>query len=214
MRIPQWKLLGTASFLFVSALALQYCTQAPAPTPTPAPAPAAATPASDMMAVVSVRELMTNIIDPLSDNIFDAVGSDVTAKGVVETKPTTEEDWAKVMQGAIVLAEASNLLKIPRKIAPADDYVAKNPGELPPAEIEAAIDKNRGAWNAYSNAMRDQALKVVDIVKARDTEKLLAAGSDIDKTCESCHLAFWYPGDREAVLKDRASRTFKEQVTK
>lgn len=212
MRIPQWKLLGTASFLFVSALALQYCTQAPAPAP--APAPAAATPGSDMMAVVSVRELMTNIVDPLSDNIFDAVGSDVTAKGVVETKPTTDDDWAKVMQGAIVLAEASNLLKIPRKIAPADDYVAKNPGEMPPAEIEAAIDKNRGAWNAYSNAMRDQALKVVDIVKARDTEKLLAAGSDIDKACESCHLAFWYPGDREAVLKDRASRTFKEQVTK
>jgi hypothetical protein len=118
------------------------------------------------------------------------------------------------MQGAVVLAESSNLLKIPRPIAPADDYVSKNPGELPPAEIEASIDKNRGAWNAYANAMRDEALKVVDIVKAKDADRLLQAGTDIDRACESCHLAFWYPGDRAAVLKDRSSTTFTGPVKK
>lgn len=204
------RLIGGAVLLFASALALQYCTQAPAPVPAAVPAAAG----SEMTAVVSVRELMTNIIDPLSDNIFDAVGSDVTAKGVVETKPTTEEDWAKVRQGAIVLAEGSNLLKIPRKAAPAHDYVAKNPGELPPAEIDAAIEKNRGAWNAYANALRVEALKVIDIVDAKDTDKLVQAGSDIDRACESCHLAFWYPGDREAVLKDRNSKAFTEPIKK
>ena len=62
--------------------------------------------------------------------------------------------------------------------------------------------------------MRDEALKVVDIVKARDTDRLLQVGSDIDRACESCHLAFWYPGDREAVLKDRNSTTFKVPAKK
>lgn len=200
-------LIGGSVLLFASALALQSCTRTPAPAPAPEPEP-------ELTAVVSVRELMTNLIDPLSDNIFDAVGSDVTAKGVVETKPTTDEDWAKVRQGAIVLAEGSNLLKLPRKIAPANDYVSKNPGELSPAEIEASIEKNRAAWNAYANALRTEALKVIDIVDKKDTDGLLRAGSDIDRTCESCHLAFWYPGDREAVLKDRNSRTFKEPVQK
>lgn len=206
-------LIGGAILLFTGALAFQSCNRAPASEP--AATPAAASPsAGEMKAVVSVRELMQNIVDPLSDNVFDAVGSDVTAKGIVDTKPTTDEDWAKVMQGAVVLAESSNLLKIPRPVAPADDYVSKNPGEMPPAEIEASIEKNRGAWNAYANAMRDQALKVVDIVKARDADKLLQAGTDIDRACEGCHLTFWYPGDRDAVLKDRSSRAYTEPAKK
>ena len=201
--------IGGAILLFLGALALHSCTQAPAPAPEPAAAPG-----SEMTAVVSVRELMTNLIDPLSDNIFDAVGSDITAKGVVETKPTTDEDWDKIRQGAIVLAEGSNLLKLPRKAAPAHDYVAKNPGELPPAEIDAAIEKNRAAWNAYANGLRTEALKVIDIVDKKDVDGILKAGSDIDRACESCHIAFWYPGEKELVEKARSSKAFTEPVKK
>ncbi|MBM3820725.1 MAG: hypothetical protein FJW14_17160 [Acidimicrobiia bacterium] len=208
----QSRFLAGAVLLVATALATQSCTRT-AEAPTPAEAPAAA-PASDMAAVVSVRELMTNLVDPLSDNIFDAVGSDVTSKGIVETKPTTDEDWARVRQGAIVLAEASNLLKIPRKAAPAHDYVSKNPGELAPADIDAAIEKNRGAWNAFANAMRTEAIKVLDVVDRKDVNGVLKAGSDIDRTCEACHLTFWYPGDREAVLKDRSSRAYTDPVKK
>ena len=46
------------------------------------------------------------------------------------------------------------------------------------------------------------------IVKARDTDKLFQAGSDIDRACEACHLECWYHGDRAAVLRDRNSRVY------
>jgi len=52
------------------------------------------------------------VIDPIADNIFDAVGTDVTAKGVVETSPKTDEDWAKVRQGAVTLAEGGGQVGI------------------------------------------------------------------------------------------------------
>lgn len=210
MRPGRGRLIGGAALLFVSALALQQCTSNPASAP--APAPAAAEP--DLTPIVSVRELMTNIIDPLSDNIFDAVGVDVTDKGTVETKPTTDEDWAKVRQGAIALAEGMNLLKMPRRMAPPDDNVAKNPGELPPVAIQAKVETDRALWNKHADALRDEALKVMEIVKAKDADKLFQAGSDIDRACESCHLEYWYPGDRAAVLRDRASRTFTEPAKK
>ena len=58
------------------------------------------------------------------------------------------------------------------------------------------------------DALRAEALKVIAIVKARDTDKLLTAGSELDQACEACHLDFWYPGDREAVLKDRSSKAY------
>jgi cytochrome c556 len=196
------RFIGGAALLLVSAIALQQCSR-PAPPP----------PAEDsgQKAYVSIREIMTNIIDPLSDNVFDAVGSDVTEKGIVDTKPTTDEDWARVKQGAVALAEGTNLLKIPRRVAPAEDNLPKNPGELPPDEIQKKIDADPAKFYEHANAMRDEALKVLDIVKARDADKLFEAGSNIDKACETCHLEYWYPGDREAVLKDRNSKVFIEK---
>jgi hypothetical protein len=206
MRIST-RLMTGAAVLFGAALALQ-CTSQQTP-PAESSVPAAAGPA-DMQPVVSVRELMTYVVDPLADNVFDAVGVDVTEKGTVETAPRNDEDWERIRQGAVVLAEASNLLKIPRPVAPAGDNVAKNPMELHPEEIQANIDNNRPAWNAYANGLREEALKVFDIVEQRDASALFQAGSDIDRACENCHIAFWYPAERALVEKNRNSGVFKE----
>jgi hypothetical protein len=197
--------LAVAVILFVAIMSWQCRWSGPMPA-APVDAPAAA--AANLESAVSIRELMTSLVDPLADNIFDAVGVEITPAGAVETAPKTDEDWAKIDQGAIVLAEASNLLKLPRKAAPAHDYVAKNPGELPPAEIDANIEMNRAAWNAYANGLRTEALKVREVVTARNTQALYQAGSDIDRACENCHIAFWYPNERALVEKNRNSKVF------
>jgi hypothetical protein len=104
--------LAGAALLFLSAVALPSC--------APKQAPVTAVP-SDLTPLVSIKELMEDVIDPVADYVFDAVGTDVTAKGVVETAPVTDEDWAKVRQGAVTLAEGTNLLKMPRPVAPPGD---------------------------------------------------------------------------------------------
>ena len=62
------------------------------PKPTPAAPPPAAPVRTEMKAVVSVKELMRFTIDPLADNIFDAVSWDITRKGIKETVPRSDED--------------------------------------------------------------------------------------------------------------------------
>jgi hypothetical protein len=57
-------------------------------------------------------------------------------------------------------------------------------------------------WNAKIEALRNVALEVLEIVKKKDVNELFAAGEDLDKACESCHLEYWYPGDRAAVDDD------------
>ena len=191
---------AVAGLLFLGAVASQRCASKPA-------ASAAVQP--ELAPIVSVKELIENIIDPIADNIFDAVGSDVTAKGVVDTKPTTDDDWAKVKIGAVTLAEGSNLLKMPRRVAPPGDKNnsnGPNAPELSPEQIQAKIDGNRALWNSHANELRDAALKVMDIVKAKDADALFQAGSTIDKVCENCHLEYWYPGDRKAVEEDEQKR--------
>jgi hypothetical protein len=191
---------AVAGLLFLSAVASQQCTQ------------------SDVAPIVSIKELMENIIDPIADNIFDAVGTDATLKGVVETRPTTDDDWAKVRIGAVTLAEGSNLLKMPRRVAPPGDKNnsnGPNAPELSPEQIQAKIDGDRALWNSHVNELRDSALKVMDIVKAKDSDALFQAGSAIDKVCENCHLEYWYPGDRKAVEEDEKQRaTFTKPTTK
>src|SRR5579864_8332246 len=75
----------------------------------------------DLKPVVSVKELMRDMIDPLADNIFDAVSIKASDKGVVETAPRTDADWEKIRIGAVTLAEGVYLLKIPRPFAPPGD---------------------------------------------------------------------------------------------
>jgi hypothetical protein len=173
------------------------------------PAAPAVPPAPVMKPVVSVKELMRFDIDPVSDNIFDAVTYNATTKGVVDTVPKTDEDWEKVKIGAVSLAENVYLLKIKRPWAPKGDVnnsTGPNPPELSPDQIQAKYDKDPVLWDAKIEALRNAALEVMEIADRRDTKALFEASADIDMACENCHLEYWYPGDRAAVEEDRRQR--------
>ena len=163
----------------------------------------------ELRPTVSVKELMKSEIDPVADNIFDAVGTEVSAKGIVETEPKNDADWEKVRVGAVTLAEAANLLKIPRAFAPPGDLnnsIGPNPPELSPTQIQAKLAADPVLWNAKVEALRNVALEVLELVKKKDVGQLSAAGGDLDEACESCHLEYWYPGDKK-FLAEYARKT-------
>src|SRR5882724_5241189 len=68
----------------------------------------------EMKPVVSVKELMRDMLDPAGDNIFDSVNIAEDKNGPVERVPKTDEDWEKIRIGAVTLAEGSYLLKVQR----------------------------------------------------------------------------------------------------
>src|SRR5581483_11767718 len=75
--------------------------------PSAPPKPEAAALWGEMKPVVSVKELMRDMIDPASDYIFDAISTTVERGGVKERLPETDEDWEKIQIGAVAMAEAS-----------------------------------------------------------------------------------------------------------
>jgi hypothetical protein len=163
-----------------------------------------------MTPVVSVKELMSGMIDPIADNIFDAVQSDVTPKGIIDYRPTTDKDWEKVRIGAVTLAEGIFLLKIPRPLTPPGDVnnsTGPNPPELSPTQIKEKIDKDPVLWDAKIQALRNVALEILEVVKKKDADALFDAGGDLDEACEACHLEYWYPGDRPAVEAIKRGRS-------
>jgi len=199
------RLVSLAGALFLATLTVSVCSK-PAPVGSSSGAPPLL---GEMTPVVSVKELMKNMIDPVADNIFDAVWWDTTAKGVVEHRPSTDDDWDKVKTGAVTLAEGIYLLRVPRPLAPSADVnnsTGPSPPELSPTQIKAKIDKDPVLWIAKIEALRNASLEVLEVVKKRDVDALWQAGGDLDEACEACHLEYWYPGDKMTVLADRKAR--------
>ena len=118
--------------------------------------------------------------------------------------PHTDEDWAKVQNAALTLAEATNLVKMPtRRVAPPGDKnnvgVAEGEPhpELSPEEIQAKIDANGAKFNKFADALRDKAIEALNVTKAKKGEALFQIGSDLDQVCENCHLEYWYPNQNK-----------------
>jgi hypothetical protein len=157
----------------------------------------------DLKPVVSVKELMRDFIDPASDYVFDAIGTISTKDGDVQTMPKTDADWEKIRAGGVMLAEGVYLLKIPRPFAPPGDVnnsTGPDPEELSPTQILAKLEKDPVLWNAKIEALRNVGLQVLEIARTRDANQLWDASDNLDNACESCHVAFWYPGEG-ALLK-------------
>ena len=169
----------------------------------------------DLKPVVSVKELMRDMLDPAADNIFDAVKIVYTKNGATETSPKTEKDWEKIRIGAVTLAEGVYLLKIPRPFAPPGDEnnsTGPDATELSPAQIKAKLDADPVLWNAKIEALRNVGLEVLEIVKQKKADELWDAGHNLDQACEGCHIQYWYPGDVALLEKiDRGIRERYEQ---
>jgi hypothetical protein len=157
-----------------------------------------------MTAVVSVKELMRDMIDPTADFIFDAVGEEWSSAGVVRRVPRTDADWDRIRIGAVTLAEGIYLLKVPRPFAPPGDVnnsTGPDAEELSPTQIAAKRDKDPVLWDAKIEALRNVGLEVLDVVKRKDVDELWEAAENLDQACEGCHLEYWYPGEKALLQK-------------
>jgi hypothetical protein len=202
------KVVATCAGLFVVSVVTFTCSSKPTAAPPRAPELW-----GDLKPVVSVKELMRDMLDPIADNIFGSVKVVMTKKGAVETVPKTDEDWEKIRIGAVTLAEGVYLLKIPRPFAPPGDLnISTGPDavELAPEQIRVKVEKDPVEWNARIEALRNVGLEVLDIVKRRDVQELWDAGQNLEEACENCHRSYWYPGE-DAKFYDMLNRRLHEQ---
>lgn len=192
------------AFVFAALSAVPDLAAAQSPSPAARPAAAAAAkprPAAASRYVITgtIKELMHGIIDPSADAIWDSVSFDITAAGVVETVPRTNEDWYAVRRHALILAESANLLRVPgRKVAPAtpiptlvDEPPA--PEDLSPDQIQILIDRDRTKFARLSQGLIDAAVLAIDAADAKNVDRLSDAGERLDRACEACHSEYWYP---------------------
>ena len=156
-------------------------------------------PEPELAKPATIKDIMDSMVDPSADFLFDSVAQIADEHGITEKAPHTDEEWQEVRRRAIQLLEAPNLLVMKgRKVAPPDDK-SKNPEiELEPAQIQALIDGDRLRFIERAHGLQDAATLVLKASDARDKDALFKACERVDKACENCHLAYWYPNDKRA----------------
>jgi len=131
-----------------------------------AEAAAATPPAVAASPVASVKQIMIGITNPAAFVVYEAVGTKSSAKGVEEIAPQTDEDWAKVGSAAAAVVESGNLMLTGNR----------------------AIDT--GDWVKMTRDMMEQGQKAMKAAEAKNKDGIVAAGGDLNTTCDNCHARY------------------------
>jgi hypothetical protein len=154
--------------------------------------------APEYLITSSIREIMGSMVMPGANDLWNAVSSSVTAKGIEEKAPKTEQEWNDIRGKAITLIEASDLILIPgRHVAPPGAVNKEPTVNLAPDVIEKMITEEPAAWTMFAHAMHDAVTPALKAIEAKDPMALSDAGAAIDQACENCHLKFFYPEDAQ-----------------
>jgi hypothetical protein len=116
---------------------------------------------------VDVPQLMSWILEPAADVIWDSAGWVTTAEGEQDLAPVDAEGWAAVRNAAAVVAESGNLLLLPGRAPDLDD------------------------WAEYSRGMIDMGRRVMAAADAQDADALFEAGGQLYNVCVACHQRYW-----------------------
>jgi len=183
-------------FLVYSLALLLILTAAGCKRATEAAAPAAAE-VPPFIPDHTIKDLMLNIVDTNADVVWLSVTTVASDKGLVETRPTNDAEWTRVRQGAIMLAEAANLLMVPGRHVARPGEKSETPGvELEPSEMEELINKDRPAFYEHAKALYNAAMLAADAAAKKDADKVFEVGETIEIACENCHKTYWYPNEK------------------
>ena len=142
----------------------------------------------------TVKDIMDSMVDPSADFLWDSVATIISAAGVEERMPRTDQEWTDVHRAAVRLVEATNLLLMGGRHVARPGEKSENPDvELEPEEIEKRINDDRAAWIRLAYGLHDAAMPALRATEVRDAKALFETGDKIDIACENCHLKYWYP---------------------
>ena len=77
---------------------------------------------------INTQQTMNWVLDPHADLIWDSSGFVVTAQGVQNLAPSTDEEWDAVRNAAASIVEAGNLLIMPHHAQGRDAWIGHSRG--------------------------------------------------------------------------------------
>jgi hypothetical protein len=127
---------------------------------------ASAEPPSPYKPVASVMELMEGTVQPAAEVFWGSVSTTISAAGIDEKFPKTDEEWEAVWGGAMTIAESGNLLMMPSRV------------------------REDAEWTRLSTALVDIGVEAAKAARSRTPETVLEVGEKVYNVCTECHMKF------------------------
>src|ERR1700681_4919902 len=124
--------------------------------------------------VADVKQMMDMLVDPAADEFWSQSGQIITAGGVEQRGPKNNEEWSKVQDSAMLLAESGNLLMMSPRA------------------------QDGGEWMKSAQALVDKGQEAYQAAQAKDVDRMFAVGGEVYDTCLHCHQLY-LPAIRDAL---------------
>lgn len=152
---------------------------------------------------MTVFENMTEEIDPVADTIWSIGNAAIDDQANLDPERMDEEAWTGLQEAAQSVAADS------RQLAALDPVIVTRPGvEIAdegvtgapsPAEIQAHIQGDTELFRALAESLAIHADELAAAAEARDIPTAGRLINELDSVCESCHLEFWYPEQKQLM---------------
>ena len=116
--------------------------------------------------VATVGELMEGTVQPAAEVFWGSVSTTISAAGIEEKFPKTDEEWEAVWGGAMTIAESGNLLLMPSRV------------------------REDAEWTRLSTALVDIGVEAAKAARTRNPETVLEVGEKVYNVCTECHMKF------------------------
>ena len=167
---------------------------------TPAPQAEAKPAESPFQITATIQDIMDAEVDPAADFLWASTGFVSDKTGLHDKTPHTEAEWTAVRRNALILIEATNLLRMEgRQVATRELDREEKGGEDDPQKIQKAIETNRAAFIGFARRLHDVGSDMLKAIDKRDIAGMDKLGEDLDAACEACHRTFWYPNAVEPI---------------
>ena len=115
---------------------------------------------------LDIAQLMSLVLEPASDMLWESGGWVLDAYGYEELYPTTDDGWTFVRAQAAIVVETGNMLALPGR-AEDDD-----------------------AWMIYSEGLSEAGIMAMEAAEAQDKEAFFQAGGQLYSVCTACHQSY------------------------
>ena len=109
---------------------------------------------------------MEGTVQPAAEVFWGSVSTTISAAGIEEKFPKTDEEWEAVWGGAMTIAESGNLLMMPSRMREDAD------------------------WTRLSTALVDIGVEAAKAARTRNPETVLEVGERVYNVCTECHMKF------------------------
>jgi hypothetical protein len=149
------------------------------------------------------HEVMKDRVDLRADVVWAVGNAAIGDHGGIDPAKMSDADWDKLAEGAESLRQAALEIATMDPVVLTRDGVKIADEDIPDghssADVQARFDREPQKLRELANALAAHNADLAAAARAHDAARAGPLIDQLDGVCESCHLEFWYPDQKELV---------------